>query len=396
MLLVVTASCSPTPSPSPVSSDSAPTPALTLPPTPVPDPGTELFGFVPYWEMDADIVAHVARTPLTTLVLFSVTNTASGAIRRSANGYRKITGDVGRSLVRTGHDHGMAVQLSFTSFGAARNRRLFTEPDTQATVVKSLVALADELGVDGVNVDVEGLGPTLVPAYGLFVGALRDALRVRGGERQVSVATTANLLGATMAAVAVDAGADRVFMMAYDYRTAGSEPGATSPLARRDGGAHDLPASIDLYQAFGVPVQATILGLPLYGYAWPVPPPTTGIPLLDLPAAGRGSAWIPRRHLDVLTDPTIEPVTDEIERSDVYLLGPGGGPAPSGSPDPGEPWQVVYLDSPATLAVKVELAQRHGFAGVGFWAIGYERGLAGYTDLMQRFASGQSLAPAGP
>ncbi len=127
-----------------------------------------------------------------------------------------------------------------------------------------------------------------------------------------------------------------------------------------------------------------------------MPPPTTGIPLLDLPAAGRGAAWIPRHHLDVLTDAAIEPAQDEVEGADVYLLGPGGDRTPPASPDPGEPWQVVYVDSPATLAPKIELAQQHGFAGVGFWAIGYERGLSGYTDLMQRFVSGRPLGAAGP
>ena len=48
-------------------------------PTPIPDPQHEVYGFVPYWEMDADIVDHVKRTDLTTLALFSVTHRRSGA-----------------------------------------------------------------------------------------------------------------------------------------------------------------------------------------------------------------------------------------------------------------------------------------------------------------------------
>lgn len=398
MLPVALGACSPSPVPSAeqgrVLETPTVTPTPTPTPTPVPDPGAEIFGFVPYWEMNASLATHVAGTPLTTLVLFSVTNKANGAVNTNAPGYARIASDVGRSLIRVGHRHGMDVQVAFTSFGTARNTRLFTKPDRQTAVIESLVALTDELGVDGVNVDVEGLDPALVPAYGQFVGALHAALQAGGAERQVSVATTANLLGATMARAAVDAGAERVFMMAYDYRTAGSEPGATAPLARRDGSSHDVPASMAAYEAAGVPVQDTILGLPLYGYAWPVPPPTTAIPLLDLPAVGPGAAWIPRQHLDVLTDPTIEPAQDLIEGSDVYLLGPGGGPAPSASPG-SEPWQVVYVDSPATLVPKIELAQRHGYAGIGFWAIGYERGQLAYTELMRRFAERKPLTPAG-
>ncbi len=34
------------------------------------------------------------------------------------------------------------------------------------------------------------------------------------------------------------------------------------------------------------------------------------------------------------------------------------------------------------------LADDRGLAGAGFWAIGYERGIPAYTDLMTRFAKG--------
>jgi hypothetical protein len=48
----------------------------------------------------------------------------------------------------------------------------------------------------------------------------------------------------------------------------------------------------------------------------------------------------------------------------------------------------VYVDSPATLAMKLGLGESRGLAGAGFWAIGYERGLPGYTDLMTRYVAG--------
>jgi hypothetical protein len=39
----------------------------------------------------------------------------------------------------------------------------------------------------------------------------------------------------------------------------------------------------------------------------------------------------------------------------------------------------------------MQLALDRGLAGTGFWAVGYERGLPGYTDLMRRFAAGEAL-----
>ena len=54
-------------------------------------------------------------------------------------------------------------------------------------------------------------------------------------------------------------------------------------------------------------------------------------------------------------------------------------------------WRAVYVDTPGTLAPKLDLANERGLAGAGFWAIGYTRGLPAYTDLMGQFARGEPL-----
>jgi spore germination protein YaaH len=223
------------------------------------------------------------------------------------------------------------------------------------------------------------------------VGRLREAVRAGDAEGEVSVATGAGPLGAGMAAAAAAAGADRIFLMGYDYRYAGSSPGASAPLDRSDGGERSLRWSLDLYDALGVPREKLLLGLPLYGMTWPVAGPVVGAPETD-----RGNAWIPRRNRDLLRDDAAVPVRDEIEQVDVYFLGSDGSmsaPAPGASATPEEldrTWTAVYVDSPETLAPKMALANERGLAGSGFWAIGYERGLSGYRALMERFVAGEA------
>jgi hypothetical protein len=370
---------------------------------PPPVPGDEVYGYVPYWEMDDGIAGHLEATALTTLGLFSVTHTRRGAINDNPRGYGVITGATGKRLIREAHERGTRVELVYTSFGAERNEALFGDLALQDAVIESLVALAGDLGVDGVNVDVELLAETLVPAYGAFVGRLRDAMLEADPGDRVSVATGAGVLGSAMAAAAATAGADRVFLMGYDYHTAGSSPGASAPLDGRDS-ERDLAWSLDLYASLGVPAQRTLLGLPLYGVTWPVAGPVIGAP-----ETGRGDTWIPRRNLDLLRDPDVVPLRDEVEQVEVYLLGSDGsmGPPPSAaevslstasSSSSAPPaaatsgevrWRAVYVDSPLTLAPKMGLARDRGLAGIGFWAIGYERGLPGYTELIASFAAGR-------
>ena len=365
--------------------------ATTPPPAVVPQPGHELYGYLPYWEMDDENIAdHLARTPLTTLGLFSVTHTGKGALNTRQSGYALITGDVGHRLIDEAHDRGTRVELVYTSFGTSRNRKLLGRPEMQATVISELVALVGELGLDGINVDIEALDPALLPAYSAFLVAIRAAVVAADAGDQVSVATGAHSVGAAMAAAAGSAGVDRIFLMGYDYRTGRSHPGATSPLDRSDGESLSLRRSLDMYALLGVPPERLLLGLPLYGVEWPVAGPVVGAP-----SAGRGEAWFPRSHVDLLTDPAAMPVRDQIEQVDVYLLGSDGSVgAPSIEPGASadtRTWRAVYVDSPETLVSKLALANERGLAGAGWWAIGYERGLEGYTDLMVRFAKGEPL-----
>jgi spore germination protein YaaH len=360
------------------SSSDAPTPV----PTARPAPKHELFGFVPYWEMNDGIAEHLAKTPLTTVALFSVTHTKTGTINTNQIGYKRITGAIGKQMIREAHDRGVAVQLVYTSFGVARNERFFGSLEVQDVTIAGLVALAGRIGADGINVDVEQIGVDLVPAYGLFVGRLRDALRAVDPKGLVSAATTSGPTGAAMALAASASGADRIFLMGYDYHYAGSDVGASAPMDRRDGAEQDLPWSLDLYASVGVPIEKTILGLPLYGMRWRVEGPELGAPRL-----GDGAIWVPADNPKFLADPPAPPELDPIEIVDFYSV------APTVSPEPGDSratagWQAIYVDSPATLEPKMVLADDRGLAGAGFWAIGYERGIPAYTDLMTRFAKG--------
>jgi hypothetical protein len=401
---VLVAACAPGPTSSAGPSGSG-GPTAAPPATVRPVGGRELYGFVPYWEMDDAIAEHLRATPLSTLALFSVTARASGAIATGQPGYRAITGEIGARLIREARERGLRTELVFTSFGEARNRAFFGDLERQDATIAALVDLVGELGVDGVNVDVEAMPAAQVPAYGVFVGRLREAIEAADPADRVSVATQANRTGAAMAALAALAGADRIFLMGYDYRVNASWPGAIAPLARRDGDERHLAWSLDQYAAAGVPADRLLLGLPLYGRIWPVTDAEIGAP-----PRGPGSTWILRRNLDLLRDPAAVPVRDEIEVAEQYVVGPDGRPwtaptlaptaSPGGSGSPGasatparppDDLRAIYVDSPATLETKMALVDERGLAGSGFWAIGYERGLPGYTELMNRFVAGQRM-----
>jgi spore germination protein YaaH len=342
-----------------------------------PLPGHEVYGFVPYWEIDDSIAAHLRATDTTTVALFSVTHTGKGTIATNQKGYRAISGPIGRRIVADAHTLGRRVDVAWTSFGQAKNETLFASVALQDKVIVSLVDVRAELGVDGIAVDVEEIAATDIPAYGAFVGRLRTALRAADPAATVTATTGAGPQGAALALAATVAGADRVFLMGYDYRTASSQPGGSAPLSRGDGVERSIAWSLELYAAAGVPVDRTILGLPLYGLSWPTASEAPGSP-----RTGKGDIWVPRQNLAALLDPGVSAAYDPVE--DVAFLAVPAGKA----------WQAVYYDTPQSLRPKLGLANSLGLAGAGFWAIGYERGLPGYTDLIAAFRAGWSMTVA--
>ena len=282
---------------------------------------------MPHWEMDDGIAAHLRKTALTTVGLFSVTNTSDGTIAKSPSGYQKIAGRLGKQLIREAHARGVRVELVFTSFGYARNKRFFSDLRRQDRTITALVRLTRRLRADGVAVDVERLDARLVPAYGAFVGRLRAAIVAADASDRVTVATWGSITGAMMAEAATSEGVDRIFLMGYDYHWADTVPGASAPVHRRDENGGDLVRTLDRYAAFGVPVERTLLGLPLYGMSWPVAKPTIGAP-----STGSGEPWILRHHLDVLRSRSIEPEREAVEVVEFYALrtaGAGGAPSTS-------------------------------------------------------------------
>jgi spore germination protein YaaH len=343
----------------------------------------DVYGYLPYWEMDSRIEASLDWNALSVISLFSVTQDSTGALDKTTAGWKAITSARGRRIAATAREHGVRVEITFTTFGNARNAAFFGSAAEQAATIAGLRALVADVGADGVNVDAELIAGTWFPAYGSFVGNLRAALRKDNPAATVSVATNGNTSGARMAKAAVDNGADRVFLMGYAYRSSGSVPGAIAPLQYRGSSTSlDLPGSLDLYAAQGVPNGRIILGLPFYGMTWP----TTG-PALGDPSTAGGRSFFPEHNLDKLAAASATLHYDPGESVTWFA----SQDAASGT------WKQTFYDTPQSLVPKYQLAIDRQLAGIGVWALGYQRGLPGYLNLIESmFGPPKVLAVALP
>jgi spore germination protein YaaH len=340
----------------------------------------EVFGYLPYWEIDSTVDAYLRYRVLSTIALFGVAFRADGSLNTTDSSYRIVTGSTAATVIRHAHAAGVRVVMTFESFNADHNAQFLSDTKAQSTFIANAIALLRRTGVDGLSLDIEGLSRTWFPQYGQFAGAVREAVMAYDPAAQVSVATNGALSGAQMAAAASTNGIDRIFLMGYGYRSANSPTvGSIDPLVM-EGGGQSLTWSLDTYAANGVPARHLILGLPLYGRRWPT---TTSAALSARQPAATYGGGVPVFVKDVAAEAKGMAVGyDTIEQSAVL----------TGWDTTSSTWTQVYYDDPAALAPKAQLALRRGLAGVGLWALGYDRGLPGFWSVLASLHRGLELS----
>ncbi|HEY0623931.1 glycosyl hydrolase family 18 protein [Sphingomonas sp.] len=146
--------------------------------------------------------------------------------------------------------------------GCSGDWKALLAPDKRAATAAALIALADQLGLDGVDIDLEGELLTAIDRAGNyvpFVEALSVALKTRG---MLLTCATASYEGG-MIPVASIPYFDLVNVMSYDaigpsWGPSGAEHSPYA-MAQRD---------LDLWLARGVVPERLVLGVPFYGYGF--------------------------------------------------------------------------------------------------------------------------------
>ena len=164
-------------------------------------------------------------------------------------------------------------------------------------------------GIDGVSIDVEysgNPGPAYRQSFTGFVKNLSDRIHSDIPNSQVTVAVYA--LSAKNPQLydigAIAQSADQVFMMAYDFASATADNAApTAPLYGYKEGKYpyDIATAVNDFLKV-MPSQKLILGVPYYGYNYPVYHPTVNSQTYpytagDVQTYANAQDTIPRRWL---------------------------------------------------------------------------------------------------
>ncbi|MGI6498738.1 MAG: glycosyl hydrolase family 18 protein [Oscillospiraceae bacterium] len=178
------------------------------------------------------------------------------------------------ALLSAARLHGVQAMMHLSSlteedtFSTERAAMVLTQAALQAAFIEEVVETILEKGYRGIDVDFEFLGGENAAPYAAFVAALRRALLPYGYPVVVALAPkTADdqqgLLYEGHDYSALGQAADAVLLMTYEWGYTYGPPMAVAPLpsVRR----------VVEYALTRIPREKLILGIPNYGYDWPLP-----------------------------------------------------------------------------------------------------------------------------
>ncbi|MET1032070.1 glycosyl hydrolase family 18 protein [Domibacillus tundrae] len=143
---------------------------------------------------------------------------------------------------------------------------VLNNPASRTNLVDNISSLISRKGYGGVNIDFEGV---LEEDRDLFTGFLRQlSQRLRPTGFVVTIAVPPKTSEDIPWLRGYDYGGigsvvDFMFIMAYDWHHAGSEPGPVAPIT-------EVRTTVE-FAIRSVPRRKIILGIPLYGYNWIIP-----------------------------------------------------------------------------------------------------------------------------
>ena len=229
-------------------------------------------------------------------------------------------------------------------FDTGRAEFILTDYEAQGRLAAEGLQTVLRKGYAGLDVDFEYLPGQLAEAYAAFLGRLRQLLAAQGRFLWAALAPKTStrqrgLLYEGHDYAAVAAAADGVLLMTYEWGYTYGPPLAVAPLP-------NVRAVLD-YAVTEMPAEKIFLGVPNYGYDWPLP---------FIQGETRAQSISNQRAIELAVQYGVEIQYDETAQSPFFHYTDAGGTN-----------HEVWFEDARSMDAKLRLVAEYGFRGAGFW-----------------------------
>ena len=229
-------------------------------------------------------------------------------------------------------------------FSTDRAVLVLTDPQVQDQLVSDVLQTVRTRGFAGVDVDFEYLPGTQAADYAAFLSRLQRLLHAQGAFLWAALApkTSADQPGLLYEGhdyAAIGAATDGVLVMAYEWGYTYGPPMAVAPLP-------NVRAVLD-YAVTEIPPEKIFLGVPNYGYDWPLP---------FVQGTTRAQSISNQYAIELAIRYDIAIQYDEAAQSPFFHYTDDSGTV-----------HEVWFEDARSMAAKLELIAEYGLQGAGFW-----------------------------
>lgn len=260
----------------------------------------------------------------------------------------RLYGTRNDELVRIAHENNVRIIPSIHNVTANPGvvDGVLRNPQTRARHIQNIVDEVLARNYDGIDIDYEGLAPSLREPFSAFIRDLAAALHSQGKVLTIAVHAKDSDwggLGGFQDWVEIGKHVDQLRIMTYDYHWRGSNPGPVAP-------AYWVNSVVE-YARSVVEPSKVLLGVHFYGYDWP---------------PGGNATARPWSVIDQLSRETGATV-NFMERNASGLVGESWFrySSPQGT-------REVWFMTKTGLAAKIDTVQQADLAGIAIWQLGYE------------------------
>lgn len=230
------------------------------------------------------------------------------------------------------------------SFSNALSRAVFRNPTARANLINNIIDNMQQKGYAGLDVDFEYVLPEDREGYIQFARELRQRLHPLGFPLVIALApkTFARQPGLLYEAHdyrGLGEQADKLLLMTYEWGYSYSEPMAVAPLpnVRR----------VVEYALTEMPADKIFLGIPNYGYDWPLP---------YVQGQTRARTISNVRAVELASEGGVAIEYDEVAQTPHFQYYSADGQL-----------HEVWFEDARSIQAKLGLVQEYSLAGAGYW-----------------------------
>lgn len=333
----------------------------------------QVYGYLPYWRLDAGTVDRLDYSLVSTIAFFGLGIKKDGNIDTAWRGYTAYMSDNAIAVTNAAHAKGVRVVPTFQLFDSGtlvKMRAFLHSAAAQSRFIKQALALMARRSADGANFDFEPMPQSLSLDFAKFLAKFKTAMRKQFPTASLVVATSA---GAPYTLIdAIEPIVNQMLVMTYNYRWSGSTiTGAIAPL---DNTSRTVKLHIARYLKH-VPPSKVIMGVPYYGYDWPV---TSDVPNATVQnnRSAWGGVWSVSYYSArsfLAAHPDVVRHEDTAEGSAYFTYWDSQY----------QTFRQVYFEDEFSAAAKYDYAIATGLAGVGIWTLDNDRTYPEMNDVLR-------------